>query len=180
MALDADRNWTAEMEESMNKWLQKGLESKKAKTPYTENLHKQVESEYLPSIPSKTERSPLNHTAVHLPLEIILQILSYVPRDPKSQSYFHACCLISRSWYSATVPLLYDNPHITGKNFKQFVATVCPSINAHIRKSELAELVRRLDMGNLVHDGSKSLTARLLGRVKGGLEEFVAPQASFA
>jgi len=35
-------------------------------------------------------------------------------------------------------------------------------------------------MGNLVHQGSRSLTARLLGRVKNNLQEFVAPQASFA
>ncbi|SLM34698.1 F-box domain [Lasallia pustulata] len=180
MALDADRNLAAEKEESFIKWLQKGLESKKAQTPNTKKIHQQFETSYLPSIPSKTERSCSNDAAVHLPQEIILQILSYIPRDPTSQSYLHACSLVSRSWYSATVPLLYHSPHFTGKNFRQFVATVCPSINAHIRKSELAGLVRRLDMGNLVHDGSKSLTARLLGRVKGGLEEFVAPQASFA
>ncbi|MCJ1248682.1 hypothetical protein MMC30_005900 [Trapelia coarctata] len=35
-------------------------------------------------------------------------------------------------------------------------------------------------MSGLVHDGSKSLTGRLLGRVKENLEEFVAPQSSFA
>lgn len=35
-------------------------------------------------------------------------------------------------------------------------------------------------MGELVHDGSKSLTARLLGRLKGTLTDFVAPQASFS
>jgi len=40
--------------------------------------------------------------------------------------------------------------------------------------------VRVLDMGELVHDGSKSLTARLLGRLKGQLTDFVAPQASFS
>jgi len=34
-------------------------------------------------------------------------------------------------------------------------------------------------MGELVHNASKSLTARLLGRLKGNIEEFVAPQASF-
>ncbi|MCJ1300824.1 hypothetical protein MMC08_003623 [Hypocenomyce scalaris] len=180
MALDPDSNWNAEMEESLNKWLQKGLESKKSQTPYTEELYELFETIYLPSIPGKTERELPNNAVVHLPPEIILQILSYIPREPHSQSYLHACCLISRSWYSAAIPFLYHSPHITGKNFKQFVATVCPSVNAHIRKSELADLVRRLDMGNLVHDGSKSLTARLLGRVKGGLEEFVAPQASFA
>ena len=44
----------------------------------------------------------------------------------------------------------------------------------------VAELVRVLDMSRLVHNGSKSLTTRILGRVKGNLEEFVAPQAPFA
>ena len=69
---------------------------------------------------------------------------------------------------------------ITGKNYNAFVQAICPSVNAHVRRNGLAELVRRLDMSNLVHNGSKSLTARLLGRVKTGLEVFVAPQASFA
>jgi len=41
-------------------------------------------------------------------------------------------------------------------------------------------LVRVLDMSMLVHNGSRSLTARILGRLKGSLEYFVAPQASFA
>lgn len=44
----------------------------------------------------------------------------------------------------------------------------------------MAELVKKLNMGELVHDGSKSLTARLLGRLKGNLTSFVAPQASFS
>ncbi|KAL8782064.1 MAG: hypothetical protein Q9213_005736 [Squamulea squamosa] len=35
-------------------------------------------------------------------------------------------------------------------------------------------------MSKLVHDSSKSLTSRLLGRLKDGLDVFVAPQASFA
>lgn len=35
-------------------------------------------------------------------------------------------------------------------------------------------------MSELVHNSSKSLTARLLGRLKGNLVEFVAPQSSFA
>jgi hypothetical protein len=35
-------------------------------------------------------------------------------------------------------------------------------------------------MGELVHNSSRSLTARLLGRLKHNIEAFVAPQASFA
>lgn len=141
---------------------------------------------YLPSRPlsrpdTAASIAPLpEETAVHLPPEIIIHILSYIPRRPSTQSTFYSCCLLSRQWYAAAVHRLYHTPYISGKNFKQFVNTICPSVNAHVRKSDLAELVRRLDMGNLVHDGSKSLTARLLGRVKPMLEEFVAPQASFA
>lgn len=140
------------------------------------------DTSFLPSfdshaaIPSSTSTAD----AIFLPTEIILHILSYLPKKRSSQPTLNACCLVSRQWYSAAVPRLYEHPWIAGNNFTKFVATVCPSINAHVRKSELAELVRILDMGNLVHDGSKSLTARLLGRMKGGLEEFVAPQASFA
>lgn len=141
---------------------------------------------YLPCkclTPSDTAASttpPPKQTAVHLPPEIIIHILSYIPRRPSSQSTLYSCCLLSRQWYAVAVHRLYHSPCITGKNFKKFVATICPSVNAHVRKSDLADLVRRLDMGSLVHDGSKSLTARLLGRVKVMLEEFVAPQASFA
>nr|POE58048.1 f-box protein [Quercus suber] len=41
-------------------------------------------------------------------------------------------------------------------------------------------MVKELNMASLVHQGSKSLTARILGRVKGNIEVFVAPVASFA
>lgn len=117
---------------------------------------------------------------IELPLEILIQIISYIPRRQENQKTLWACCLVSRAWYSAAVTFLYERPHIGGGNFQEFVATICPSKNAHIRKTQLSELVKILDMGTLVHDGSKSLTARLLGRLKGSLEEFVAPQASFS
>lgn len=114
-----------------------------------------------------------------LPLEIIEIILSHVPRSYYSQPTLHACTLVSRAWYSASIPRLYEKPVIIGKNYDLFVKSVCPSINANIRKNGLAELVRTLDLSRLVHHGSKSLTARLLGRVKAGVEVFIAPQASF-
>jgi hypothetical protein len=87
---------------------------------------------------------------------------------------------VSTAWYHATVERLYERPYLNGKNFAEFVATICPSKMAHIRQSPLAHLVKSLDMGQLVHDGSRSLTARMLGRLKGNLEEFVAPQTSFS
>lgn len=112
-----------------------------------------------------------------LPQELLQQIFSYLSEDQKA---LHACSLTSLPWYSASIAYLYQDPTITGKNYDPFVRAICPSVNAHVRQNGLADLVRRLDMSNLVHNGSKSLTARLLGRVKTGLEQFVAPQASFA
>ena len=114
-----------------------------------------------------------------LPLEVIENIISFVPREPASQPTLHACTLVSRAWYSAAIGRLYEEPTITGRNYDMFTKSICPSINAHIRKNGLGELVRVLDLSVLVHHGSKSLTARLLGRVKVGLLKFVAPQASF-
>lgn len=119
-------------------------------------------------------------SAVYLPSEIILSILSFVPLLAAWQPSLYSLCLVSRQWYAVAVTRLYHSPHITGENFSKFMATVCPTVNAHVRRSELAEYIRRLDMGLLVYEGSKSMTARLLGRVKTGLEDFVAPQASFA
>lgn len=117
---------------------------------------------------------------VYLPDEIIIQILEYITRFKDAQRTLASCCLLSRQWYDAAVPLLYAEPYLYGKNFDPFVRTMCPSINLHVRKSPLSELVKVLNMASLVHQGRPSLTARLLGRTKGSLEEFVAPQASFA
>ena len=111
-----------------------------------------------------------------LPPELLQSIYYHV----KDQSTLHASTRAARLLYKTATPFLYADPIIDGRNFDAFVRAICPSVNAHIRTNGLAELVRRLDMSRLVHNGSKSLTARILGRVKGNLEEFVAPQASFA
>lgn len=121
-----------------------------------------------------------------LPLEIVTQITSLFPSlaqvrcDRETcQSTLAACCLVSRMWYCAAIAPLYENPYITGRNYEKFMATMCPSINAHVRKNGLANLVKTLDLHRLVYHGSKSKTARLLGRVKNQLEVFTAPQATF-
>ena len=163
MALDAQSNWNVEMAQSLKK-----------------SREFVSDSPIVPAPPSAQEATASNFPETLLPVEIIIQIVSYVPRRAIGQSTLWSCCLVSRSWYAAAVPLLYERPYVSGANFQNFVATVCPSKNAHIRRSQLAGFVRTLDMGELVHDGSKSLTARLLGRLKGSLVEFVAPQVSFS
>ena len=117
-------------------------------------------------------------TTPSLPIEILEQVISYIPSS--SQSTLHAATLVSRSWYSAAIKHLYYSPTISSKNFELFVKSICPSVNAHIRRNGLAELVQVLDMSRLLHDASKSMTARILGRVKNNLKVLIAPQASFA
>lgn len=125
-----------------------------------------------------------------LPVEILVQILSILSSKApshsslhrESQKTLHSCVLVSRLWYNLTLEYLYSNPIFTsrGSTFQSFVNTICPSVNAHVKKSDCANMVRKLDMSRLVHEGSKSLTARILSRCKTRLEEFTAPQASFA
>lgn len=119
---------------------------------------------------------------VHLPDEIIIQILSYVARFPPgiASRTLTSACFLSRGWYDAAVPLLYERPDLGARNFDLFVRTICPSKNAHVIHSPLAKLVKTLNLEWLVHEGSKSTTARLIGRTKGQLEEFVAPMATFS
>lgn len=121
-------------------------------------------------------------SGIHLPDEIVIQILSYIPREPYAvaKRTFFSACQLSHQWYDAAIPLLYERPVLGGRNFLPFVRTICPSKNAHVIRSPLAELVKVLDLRHLVHEGSKSTTARLIGRTKGQLEEFMAPVATFS
>ncbi|KAG9235570.1 hypothetical protein BJ875DRAFT_267801 [Amylocarpus encephaloides] len=168
MALDAQSNWNVEMSQPLK------LASTK----------KQLNIDH-PSNPSNGFDTPSlgfprdGFRKILLPSEIITHILEYVKRQPSPQSTIWACSLVSRAWYSSTIATLYERPFISGSGFDAFVHTICPSKNAHIRHSSLSILVKSLDMSYLVHNSSKSLTARLLGRLKGNLEEFIAPQASF-
>jgi hypothetical protein len=138
----------------------------------TERLSPQLEGQ------SVANSNPIKY--LFLPTEIVLHVLELLPRTTKTQKLLYSACLVSRCWYNAGIRLLYRYPRLYSRNFKKFVDTVCPSVNAHIRRSELAMLVEILDMESLVHDGSKSLTARLLSRTKGQLQVFVAPRATFA
>lgn len=116
----------------------------------------------------------------YLPGELMLEVLSYLSvTKPSTQATLYSVCLVSSDWYDAAIARLYYQPYIHGKNFALFVRTICPSINAHIRKSDLAGLVHVLDMSRLVHHSSKSTTARILGRVKPNLTWFRAPASSF-
>ncbi|PWY96584.1 hypothetical protein BO94DRAFT_529952 [Aspergillus sclerotioniger CBS 115572] len=119
---------------------------------------------------------------IHLPTEIVVEIISFAAADDaRRQPTLHACCLVSRQWYSVAIPYLYEKPRVSaGMAFKSFTDTISPPIGARKNKIHLGSLVRRLDLSGLVYHSSNSLTARLLGRVKENLEVFHAPRVSFA
>ncbi|KAL3474176.1 hypothetical protein BJX99DRAFT_232018 [Aspergillus californicus] len=119
---------------------------------------------------------------IHLPTEIVLQIVAEVAVDEFArQPTLYACCLVSRQWYSCAIAPLYEKPRMdTGSSFTKFTKIISPPIAARKSNWNLGQLVHKLDLSRLVHHSSPSLTARLLGRVKDNLEVFYAPRVSFA
>lgn len=160
MALDQQRNWDISMAENLEHIRSKARGDSQRDSTVTEQAAATREWQGDP---------------IYLPDEILVHILSYT--SPRTLA---SCCRLSRQWYRAAVGPLYAYPVLSGRNFDLFARTISPSINLHVRDSPLASLVKRLNMATLVHQGSNSLTARLLRRTRGSLEEFVAPQASFA
>jgi hypothetical protein len=117
---------------------------------------------------------------VCLPVEILTQIVSYIPSGAVGQSTAWACCLVSRQWYSAAISKLYERPRLTGPNFDKFAAVICPPVNAHVRRIGLEHYVKHLDMSGVAYESTNSQTARLLRRVGPTLGEFIAPATSFS
>lgn len=167
MALDQQRNWDISMAENLEKVVRNSREKEAKDQTKNTQTH--------PPLPPKVWTTP----PIHLPDEILVQILEFVDKSYNSQVTLASCCLLSHQWFTAAVPYLYRHPNLYGNKFEPFIKAICPSKNLHVRKSPLAGLVKVLDMSGLVHQGSKSTTARLLSRTKYSLEEFVAPQASF-
>ena len=178
MALDVQRNWDTAMAENLAKVTMKGKE-----IAIRERVQEDVEKDPT-SLPPRRGPSRTNaedEEPVYLPDEIIVQILDHISRLRLiSQSTLASCCQVSHQWYRNAIPLLYASPNLYGHNFSPFVASICPSKNLSVRSSPLASLVRCLDMSALVHQATKSTTARLLGRTKGNLEVFIAPVRGFA
>lgn len=130
---------------------------------------------------SATTQGGTQNNSVHLPAEIISIVLSFLPPHARSSfATFLACTKVSRVWCSGSILYLYSYPRINPMNFPAFVSAILSDKNARMRKTPLSTFVQCLDMSELVHSSSRSLTAQLLGRVKGNLRLFIAPQASFA
>ncbi|KAK3071843.1 hypothetical protein LTR53_007905 [Teratosphaeriaceae sp. CCFEE 6253] len=176
MALDQQRNWDVSMAENLERVLQI---SHATRTSQPRDTSTTIATTSSPSLCAAEWTTP----PIYLPDEILLAILTHVAFSSHrrvAQTTLASCTLLSHQWFRAATPLLYAHPHLYGHNFAPFAAAICPSINLHVRPSPLAELVKTLNMASMVHQINRTATARLLGRTKGNLEEFVAPQASFA
>jgi hypothetical protein len=117
---------------------------------------------------------------VQLPIEIIIQIISYLPPGTPGQRSAWACCLVSHQWYSAAISKLYERPHLTGPNFGKFAVVICPPFSAHVHRTGLERHIKHLDMSGVAYESSKGQTARLLRQVSPTLEVFIAPATSFS
>jgi hypothetical protein len=173
MALDQQCNWDIQMADNL------------AKVKLDFRKDKSKDDQHASSISQRTSDDADQGTTwtgepIYLPDEVIIQIIEYLAYDHGAQQSLASVCLLSRQWYSAGLPYLYRYPDLYGPNFDKFYLAICPSKNLHIRYSRFSKLVKVLDMSRLVHQSSKSATARLLGRTKDSLEQFRAPQASFA
>ena len=109
--------------------------------------------------------------------------LSIPTQSPPHQTNLANFCLLNRQWYRVAVTRLYARPWLYGTNYDLFVRTVCPGTTfgpvRRVQNRDLAEFVKELDLQLLVHQGSKSVTARLIGRTKTNLKIFRAPRSVF-
>lgn len=171
MALDQQRNWDISMAENLDQIQRKSWMSEDAQIPSPN-----------PTLAKTTSTNAWTGESVYLPDEILIQILNYVAteRDQTlAQRTLASVACLSRQWNAVAIPLLYRCPQLYGKNFDLFVRTIVTSKNIRVRESPLSRLVHTLYMGGLVHQGSKSMTAKLLGRTADNLKHFTAPVASF-
>jgi hypothetical protein len=173
MALDQQCNWDIQMADNLAKVKLDFHKDKSKDNQHASDISRLANDD-------ADEGTTWTGEPIYLPDEVVLQIIEYLAYDHGAQQSLASVCLLSRQWHSAGLPFLYRYPDLYGPNFDKFYLAICPSKNLHIRYSRLSKLVKVLDMSRLVHQSSKSTTARMLGRTKDSLEEFRAPQASFA
>ncbi|CDF87931.1 BN860_17722g1_1 [Zygosaccharomyces bailii CLIB 213] len=82
--------------------------------------------------------------------------------------------LVCKTWYYICIPLLYEFPQLTSKNYAAFVSAVVDN-----KKKKLGEKVLVLDLSMILQSGKNSSISKLLRRCSPSLERFTAPQTSF-
>jgi hypothetical protein len=121
---------------------------------------------------------PTKRDAIYLPPEILFAIIYFVQRQYNPQRNLYTCCLVSRSWYFVAVVQLYRSPVITQNNYRHFVRTMCSSKKVFHSTSQISEYIKTIDLSDAIYDIPESMTKSLVGRVKRGIEAFIAPETN--
>jgi hypothetical protein len=119
---------------------------------------------------------------VRLPVEVITMITAHIAscNSFDSQKSLWACCLVSKSWYAASISHLYYRPHLSPRNFDLFARTICPPLKARKARVGIEDMIKHLDMREIAYESSNSLTSRLINRTKSSLESFLPPAVTFS
>jgi hypothetical protein len=111
--------------------------------------------------------SSSSSSSSYLPPEVVDIILSYLPRPVSPEILY-----VSRAWYVAGMAHVYACPRLNVGNYSKFVETISSS-------HSVGNMVKILDLRNIIQSGKNSYTSRLLRRCSSSLETFIAPQTSF-
>ncbi|OCT54853.1 F-box domain protein [Cladophialophora carrionii] len=119
---------------------------------------------------------------VRLPVEVIDMIVAHVASSNHldSQKSLRACCLVSKTWYAASISHLYYRPHLSPRNFDLFARTICPPLKARRARIGIEAMIKHLDLRDIAYESSNSLTSRLINRTKSSLQSFHPPAVTFS
>ncbi|EXJ62994.1 hypothetical protein A1O7_03438 [Cladophialophora yegresii CBS 114405] len=119
---------------------------------------------------------------VRLPAEVVTMIMAYVAssNSPDTQKSLWASCLVSKTWYAASISHLYYSPHLSPRNFDLFTRTICPPLKARRTRIGIEDMIKHLDMREIAYESSNSLTSRLINRTKASLQGFHSPAVTFS
>lgn len=125
-----------------------------------------------------------------LPLELILLILEMTP-NPYCTNHLLLC----REIYWSFLWKIYEDPNLAAGNLLTFLDVISGDNAAYVRKDEdptgqpknlkltlkrkFQNMVKCLNLTNVVQSGKNSYMSKLLRRTSGSLEIFVSSQSSF-
>lgn len=128
--------------------------------------------------------------SLKLPLELILLILQFTPKP-----YCTNHLLICRAIYWSCLQNIYEYPKLVSQNLLEFLDVISGDDAAYIRRPEQStdppknlklvmkrkfqNMVKCLDLTNVVQSGKNSLMSKLLRRTSGSIEIFISSQSSF-
>lgn len=165
------------------------IKSKRNKDDQISNLNIDHDTDIdIDEISEKNDNSIENN--LKLPFELILKILEYTDKP-----YCVNHLLLCRAIYWTFLYNVYDTPKLLSKNLLTFLEVISGDNAAFIRKLDdpigtpknlklimkrkFQNMVKCLDLSNVVQSGKNSYMSKLLRRTGGSLEVFISSQSSF-